>query len=36
MVPASFSAATPCSSPATMKHAITGSTAPFMVMETVT
>ncbi len=35
MVPASFEAGTPCSSPATMKSASTGSTAPFMVMETV-
>jgi hypothetical protein len=34
MVPVSFSSGQPCSSPATMKHANTGSTAPFMVMET--
>ena len=36
MVPASFSRGTPCSSPATTKHARIGSTAPFMVIETVT
>ena len=35
MVPASFSAGTPCSSPATMNSASTGSTAPFMVIDTV-
>ena len=35
MVPASFCAGTPCSSPATMKSASTGSTAPFMVIDTV-
>ncbi len=34
IVPASFAAGTPCSSAATMKKAITGSTAPFMVMDT--
>ena len=34
MVPDRSFAATPCSSPATMKPASTGSTAPFMVMET--
>ena len=34
MVPDSFAGETPCSSPATMKSASTGSTAPFMVMET--
>ena len=35
MVPASFSGGTPCSSPATMNSASTGSTAPFMVIDTV-
>ena len=35
MVPASFTGATPCSSPATMYNASTGSTAPFMVIDTV-
>ncbi len=35
IVPESFSGGTPCSSPATMKLASTGSTAPFMVIETV-
>ena len=34
MVPVSFSGGQPCSSPATMKQASTGSTAPFMVIET--
>jgi hypothetical protein len=34
MVPVSFSWGQPCSSPATMKQAITGSTAPFMVIDT--
>ena len=34
MVPESRSGGTPCSSPATMNSASTGSTAPFMVMET--
>ena len=34
MVPEIFLAGTPCSSAATMKAASTGSTAPFMVMET--
>ena len=34
MVPLRSFCATPCSSPATMKLASTGSTAPFMVMET--
>ena len=34
MVPANCSGATPCSSAATMYSAITGSTAPFMVMDT--
>ena len=34
MVPVSLSRGTPCSSPATMKKAMTGSTAPFMVMLT--
>ncbi len=34
MVPLSWSGVTPCSSPATTKAASTGSTAPFMVMET--
>ena len=33
-VPASAAGATPCSSAATMYIAITGSTAPFMVIET--
>ena len=33
-LPVNFSLATPCSSPATMKKAITGRTAPFMVIET--
>ena len=36
MVPDSFSGGTPCSSPATMKAASTGITAPFMVIETLT
>ena len=35
MVPASLAGATPCSSPATMNSASTGSTAPFMVIDTV-
>ena len=35
MVPASLSGATPCSSAATMYRAMTGSTAPFMVIDTV-
>ena len=35
MVPASFCGATPCSSPATTNKASTGSTAPFMVIDTV-
>src|SRR3990172_2223926 len=34
IVPVSFSRGQPCSSPATMKQASTGSTAPFMVIET--
>ena len=34
MVPDSSSCFTPCSSPATMKLASTGSTAPFMVIDT--
>ena len=34
MVPESLSCATPCSSAATMKPASTGSTAPFMVIDT--
>ncbi len=34
IVPASWSSLTPCSSAATMYPASTGSTAPFMVMET--
>ncbi len=34
MVPESFSGGTPCSSPATMKRARIGSTAPFMVIDT--
>ncbi len=34
MVPDSLSCATPCSSPATIKSASTGSTAPFMVIDT--
>ena len=34
MVPASCSGFTPCSSAAAMYIAITGSTAPFMVIET--
>ena len=34
IVPDSFSGGTPCSSPATMNSASTGSTAPFMVMDT--
>ena len=34
MVPESFAGGTPCSSPATMKSARTGSTAPFMVIDT--
>ncbi len=33
-VPTSWSGATPCSSAATIYMAITGSTAPFMVIET--
>ena len=36
IVPASPSGATPCSSPATTKQASTGSTAPFIVIDTVT
>lgn len=35
MVPASFSGGTPCSSAATMYSARTGSTAPFIVIDTV-
>ena len=35
MVPASLAGGTPCSSPATMYSASTGSTAPFMVIDTV-
>ena len=35
MVPASRSGATPCSSPATTNIARIGSTAPFMVIDTV-
>ena len=35
MVPPSFSGVTPCSSPATMYMARIGSTAPFMVIDTV-
>jgi len=34
MVPASWLWSTPCSSPATTNDARTGSTAPFMVMDT--
>ena len=34
IVPVSLARGTPCSSPATMKKAMTGSTAPFMVMLT--
>jgi hypothetical protein len=34
MVPASWSWLTPCSSPATTNEASTGSTAPFMVIDT--
>jgi len=34
MVPVSLARGTPCSSPATMKLARTGSTAPFIVIET--
>ena len=34
MVPVSLARGTPCSSPATMKLASTGSTAPFMVIDT--
>ena len=34
MVPVSFARGTPCSSPATMKLASTGSTAPFIVIDT--
>ena len=34
IVPESFSGATPCSSAATIKSASTGSTAPFMVIDT--
>ncbi len=34
MVPDSREAGTPCSSPATMNSASTGSTAPFMVIDT--
>ena len=34
MVPESSSGGTPCSSPATMNSASTGSTAPFMVIDT--
>ncbi len=34
MVPLSWAWSTPCSSPATMKLARVGSTAPFMVIET--
>ena len=34
MVPARASGATPCSSAATMYKAMTGNTAPFMVMDT--
>ncbi len=36
IVPESCSGGTPCSSPATMKSASTGSTAPFMVIDTET
>jgi hypothetical protein len=36
MVPDSCACGTPCSSPATMKLARIGMTAPFMVMETLT
>ncbi len=36
IVPESSAGGTPCSSPATMKSASTGSTAPFMVMDTET
>ena len=34
IVPESFARSTPCSSPATMKLASTGITAPFIVIET--
>ena len=34
IVPESWAGATPCSSPATMNSARMGSTAPFMVMDT--
>jgi hypothetical protein len=34
IVPESWACGTPCSSPATMKPASTGSTAPFIVIET--
>ena len=34
IVPSSFAAGTPCSSPATMKKARIGITAPFMVIDT--
>ena len=34
MVPDSFAIGTPCSSAATMKSASTGSTAPFIVIDT--
>jgi hypothetical protein len=34
MVPVSLARGTPCSSPATMKLASTGSTAPFIVIDT--
>ena len=34
IVPESFARSTPCSSPATMKPASTGRTAPFMVIDT--
>ena len=36
MVPESAARATPCSSPATMKLASTGITAPFIVIDTLT
>ena len=36
MVPDKAARSTPCSSPATMKAASTGITAPFMVIETLT
>jgi hypothetical protein len=35
IVPASLDAGTPCSSPATMNNDRIGSTAPFIVIETV-